>query len=457
MSTHPLPAPAAAPVPPEHERQAYVEQVRADGTDYDLLNIGGLDMWSATGYQQAKQLLTDPRVVNSPSPVTGRENDVDLFALGPTLTGRHVLRADGTAHARLRATIAPAFSRAAVLRRRAFITRTVERLLDGLPGTDETDLVESFARPLVNHVLGHAMGLTEDQTRRHAVLQRRNSDATDATTQRRTAFALSILLQRVLSGSEGAIPQDSLMASMLRPPRAITPLSYAEAVENLIAVYRAGLIPTISALAFGAARLAQEQSPQAMTALQDPGRTEILIEELLRLQPPHAVTTPRVTAEPIETDNGIIPRGSTVTACLVTANRDRVQYTAPDEMRLDRTRPPKHLAFGWGPHSCVGAVLARQILHLALPALFGRYPRLRLTLPLEEIRFHGSYSDRIPIALPVVLDTPAQPSPALAAASSGLVTIATLGPAVGHTPSAAERDLGAVRSVQTRTSQVAQS
>lgn len=394
------------PVPPEHERLTYIDGVRAQHTAYDLMHIGGLPMWCATGHRDAKRLLTDPRVVNCPSPVAGHEDEVDLFALGPTLTGGHVLRTDGPAHARLRAAITPAFSRQAVTPRRPFITHTTNQLLDDLPRTEDIDLVEAFARPLVSRLLGHVIGLTAARSHEHAVLQRHNSEATDTASQRRTAFALTTLLLRVLTGADGDIPDGSLMASMLRPPRDITPLSLPEAVENLIAVYRAGLAPTISALAYGAARIAEHRDPQVMAALHDPGRTDTLVEELLRLHPPHAVTTPRVTTGTIETTDAPIPAGATVTACLATANRDPDHYPAPDALRLDRDRPTGHLAFGWGPHICAGAPLVRQLLRLALPALFQRHPRLRLTVPFEELRFHGSYSDRMPIAVPVSLGVP---------------------------------------------------
>lgn len=400
------PVPSIPPVPPEHERSTYLDGVRTQNTPYDLMHIGGLPMWCATGYQDAKRLLTDPQVVNCPSPVAGREDEVDLFALGPTLTGGHVLRTDGPAHARLRAAINPVFSRQTVATRRAFITHTTDQLLDDLPRTEDIDLVEAFARPLVSRLLGHVIGLTEARSDEHAVLQRHNFESTDTASQRRTAFALSTLLLRVLTGADGDIPEDSLMASMLRPPRGITPLSLPEAVENLIAVYRAGLAPTISALVYGAARIAEHRDPEVMAALLDPGRTETLVEELLRLHPPHAVTTPRVTTGTIETADAPIPAGATVTACLATANRDPGRFPVPDDLRLDRDRPTGHLAFGWGPHICAGAPLVRQLLRLALPALFQRHPRLRLTVPFEEIRFHGSYSDRMPIAVPVSLGVP---------------------------------------------------
>ena len=62
------------------------------------------------------------------------------------------------------------------------------------------------------------------------------------------------------------------------------------------------------------------------------------------------------------------------------AGRDPALYTNPD--RFDPFRPAKpHAAFGAGIHFCVGAPLARLELQIALPALFHKFPNLRLAAP----------------------------------------------------------------------------
>ena len=73
---------------------------------------------------------------------------------------------------------------------------------------------------------------------------------------------------------------------------------------------------------------------------------------------------------------------------LASANRDDGHFADPD--RFDITKvPQQHVAFGHGIHHCLGASLARTELTIAFPALFRRFPRLRLAVPLKEIRFRG--------------------------------------------------------------------
>ncbi|WP_178880246.1 cytochrome P450 [Streptomyces acidiscabies] len=325
---------------------------------------------------------------------------MDLFELGPTLVGNHILRTDGAQHARLRAALSPPFSRTAVARLVPYMQQVADRLLSCLPTAGEADLVEDFARPLAGEVFSHVMGLSEKQAGLHRDLQRRNFETTDAATQTTTAFELATMLLRVVSGRDGDAPPGSLIASMLRPPHGVTPLSCTEAVENLIAVYRAGLAPTVAAVAYSAAHIAAGE-PALRAALLDPERCEHLIEELLRLHPPHVVVTPRVARRALTTDGPAIAAGDTVNVCLTTANRDPRRYTDPDAMHLEQARTPRHLSFGWGPHVCVGAPLVRQLLRTALVTLFRRLPGLRLTRALEEIRFHGSLSDRMPVEVRV--------------------------------------------------------
>jgi cytochrome P450 len=71
---------------------------------------------------------------------------------------------------------------------------------------------------------------------------------------------------------------------------------------------------------------------------------------------------------------------------LSSANRDESVFPEPDQLDFDRVRR-EHLAFGWGPHQCVGHLLARVQLEVAWLTLLRRLPDLALAVPLEEIPF----------------------------------------------------------------------
>lgn len=88
---------------------------------------------------------------------------------------------------------------------------------------------------------------------------------------------------------------------------------------------------------------------------------------------------------------------------LVAANRDAAVHDRPDDFDPDRPGADRHLTFGWGPHFCPGAALARLELRVALATLYRRYPALRPAVPEARLRWQGSYRHRGLAALPVHL------------------------------------------------------
>jgi cytochrome P450 len=57
------------------------------------------------------------------------------------------------------------------------------------------------------------------------------------------------------------------------------------------------------------------------------------------------------------------------------ANRDERVFTDADTFRLDRSNGDQHLTFGYGPHVCPGATLARVVARVGLRAYFDRFPK----------------------------------------------------------------------------------
>jgi cytochrome P450 len=80
-----------------------------------------------------------------------------------------------------------------------------------------------------------------------------------------------------------------------------------------------------------------------------------------------------------------VREGEGVIVSLLAANRDPAQF--PDPHRLDPDRPPvpRHVAFGHGPHQCLGQSLARAELDIVYRTLFTELPGLRLAVPLDEL------------------------------------------------------------------------
>ena len=110
------------------------------------------------------------------------------------------------------------------------------------------------------------------------------------------------------------------------------------------------------------------------------------IAETLRFSPPSQMTT-RLTEEDVELAGVVIPAETTVYLVGASANRDASRFRDADEFRLGRgdlthdrafTGAADHLAFGMGRHFCLGAMLARTEMDVALNQLLDAFPDMRL-------------------------------------------------------------------------------
>jgi len=93
---------------------------------------------------------------------------------------------------------------------------------------------------------------------------------------------------------------------------------------------------------------------------------------------------PRVATADIALGNSLIHAGETVIPITDSANRDTAVYRDPDTLDITRKDPAPHLAFGHGPHFCIGAALARLQLQIGLASLLTRFPDLRLAIPADD-------------------------------------------------------------------------
>ncbi|WP_244199520.1 cytochrome P450 [Amycolatopsis thailandensis] len=123
---------------------------------------GGLVAWLVTGATEARaaladsQLAYDLRRLSDPRHgFAGHRYPGDIFAV----EGRHLLNSDGADHERLRAILAPLFTRSATACWEPFIERTCAELLDRLVGGARADLVADYARPLATRVTAKILGI----------------------------------------------------------------------------------------------------------------------------------------------------------------------------------------------------------------------------------------------------------------------------------------------------------
>ena len=153
-------------------------------------------------------------------------------------------------------------------------------------------------------------------------------------------------------------------------------MSDAELVGFGRTLLLAGREATIDALTGAMHHLAEH--PEALEALRSTAAAErfVAIEELVRFVSPIQMLG-RVASRDVELHGQTIRAGESVAMAYGSANRDERRFEAPESCRLTR-RPNPHLAFGAGPHHCLGANLARLVLRVAFDALVDAVAAVRL-------------------------------------------------------------------------------
>jgi cytochrome P450 len=297
-------------------------------------------------------------------------------------------RMDPPRHTEYRRMVARDFLARRIGELRPAIEKKVEDLLDAMIAKGPpADLVRDFAGPLPIAVISEMLGIPfEDHARFQqwtATRMRVHQDpAINIEAARQMRACLDAHIRRLEeSGGGGNGILSRLVAEHVVPGT----LSRAEAVAVADLLVAAGHETTATMIALGMVVLLQH--PDQLARLQAE-RTLLkgAIEELLRYLTIAHYVAPRVALGDAEIGGVTIRKGEPVLALIAGANRDPEAFTDPDRFDIGR-EARHHLAFGYGPHLCVGNLLAKAEMEAAFTGLLDRLPGLRLAAPFEEIPF----------------------------------------------------------------------
>lgn len=359
----------------------------------------GEPAWLATRYEDAKLVLSDPRF--SRAAAIGRDEPrTRPYPSGPGT----IMSFDPPEHSRLRRLVTQAFTvrRVEALRPRA--QRIADELVDamlanGAPG----DLATDFGLPLPTIVICELLGVPVEDRASFRVW----SDAFLSTTKYTPEEVRSYVAELTgymagLIAERRAAPREDLLSALVAARDNDDRLSEEEllimAQSLLVAGHEttASQIPNFVYLLF--------THPAQLAALRaDLDLVPRAVEELLRFTPlGGSGGMPRYATEDVELGGITVRAGEPVIVAVHSANRDDTAYTHPEELDLHRHEAP-HIAFGHGPHHCLGAPLARMELQVALRTLITRLPGLRLTSE-DDIVWKTGLSTRGPERMPVTWD-----------------------------------------------------
>ncbi|MFV0137410.1 cytochrome P450 [Streptomyces sp. HMX87] len=367
----PFDQPGLLDVPP------LLRTLQRQGTIHRIRTRVGDDAWLVTGYQEVRRLLDDDRLGRShPDPAhAARSGESALF--GGPLGNYETEKAD---HARMRSLLQPHFTPG---RMRAF-RRRVESLTAGLLDALEAhgppaDLNTALALPLPILVICELLGVPyEERTQFRAWTQA----AADVTDRARSEQGLGDLFTygQELVVRKRRDPGDDVISALC----ATEGVPDDEVAMLSMALLFAGHETTVVQIGLGALLLLTHQD-QWQALLRDPGLVAGVVEEVLRVPGKGGGGIPRYARTDIEIDGATIGAGDLVMLDNGAANHDAAVFADPD--RFDAAREaPGHLTFGHGVRYCIGAPLARMELQVAFGRLVPRFPRMKLAVPVEELR-----------------------------------------------------------------------
>ncbi|MFF3343050.1 cytochrome P450 [Streptomyces flavidovirens] len=353
--------------------------------------------WLVTGHATARAILADPRfssryeLLHLPVPVEGVSGELPPAPVGD-ITGL-----DAPEHTRYRRLLTGKFT----VRRMRQLSERVEQLtaecLDAMEQAGPTvDLVEAFAQPVPALMICELLGVPyADRERFQSQVATIFDQTADAEAKGEAYTALLQYLGELVLAKR-AEPTDDLLSDLTTSD--LTDEELAGIGGLLLA---AGLDTTANMLGLGTFALLS--NPDQLDALRaDPALAEQTVEELLRYLSV-ADPLPRSALEDVEVEGQLIRAGETVTISVQATNRDPHKFPDPDRLDIHR-RATGHLAFGHGAHQCLGQQLARVEMTVAFPALFARFPTLRLAVPPQEVPLRDRSNIYGVISLPVTWD-----------------------------------------------------
>ena len=289
-------------------------------------------------------------------------------------------------HTRLRKLVSKAFAPKVVTALEPDITRLVTSLLDDVEAAATFDVVADLAYPLPVAVICRLLGVPiEDEPKfswASALLARALDPFTTFTGELPDNFAERMQAGLWLRGYLGDLiekrrgqPGDDLMSGLIAVEEAGDQLTEEEIIATCNLLLIAGHETTVNLIANAILAMLRHESQWAALA-NDCARASAVVEETLRYDPPVQLIG-RIAGEDMTIGDVTVPKGDTMMLLLAAAQHDPDANERPDEFDPDR-ETIRHLAFGHGPHFCLGAPLARLEASVALSAVTARFPDARI-------------------------------------------------------------------------------
>ncbi len=341
--------------------------------------------WFLTRYDDILPVYRDPKVFSSdkkkefgpkygPSPLLEHHTTSLVFN-------------DPPLHTRVRRLILGALSQRHIAAMEAGLETLVDGLLSAMAHKGHVDLIEDFAASIPIEIIGNLLGVPRDERAPlrgwslailgalEPVLTPERAASGNAAVREMMAYLGALASDRRLHPRD---PETDVLTRLIQGEHGnaneVERLTETELMHQCIFLLNAGHETTTNLIGNALHALTEwpDEKARLIANVGDPAIVKSAVEEFLRFESSNQLGNRITTCE--TTVGGMrLPADARITMCIGAANRDPAQFPDPD--RLDITREPnKHIAFGFGIHTCAGMNLARLEARVALAKFLARFP-----------------------------------------------------------------------------------
>ncbi|HEX5118031.1 MAG TPA: cytochrome P450 [Pseudonocardiaceae bacterium] len=345
----------------------------------------GMRSWLLTRHEDVRAMLADPRFS-----ADRRTPGFPVFAPGQFAfrdQAPSMITLDGAEHSAARRAVISEFS----VKRIAALAPRIQEIVDGfiddmLAGPKPADLVQSLSLPVPSMVICEMLGVPYSD---HDYFQSRTTRLIKRSTPAEERVRAVTELREYLASlvdDKIAHPSEDVLGRQIERHRAERGTPDRAALTSLaVLLLLAGHETTANMISLGT--LALLNHPDQLADLRaDPASTPLAVEEMLRYFTIAEFVTSRIASEDVELGGVTIRAGEGVVGEALSANRDDRVFTDPEALDLDRGRT-NHVAFGFGPHQCLGQNLARKELQIVFDTLVRRVPTLALAADVVDLPY----------------------------------------------------------------------
>jgi cytochrome P450 len=400
--------------------QFYRAMRRGDPIHYDER----LGSWLVTRHEDISKIQSDPvtfSVKHGYSEQQARGMREEFQAYLEAHGGGYfpdAIMSDPPYHTRIRKLMEQAFTAHRVKELEPRITEVVRDVIAGVVarGDSECDAVKDIAIPLTIRVIVEQLGLDqgmEEQISRWSVAvtaqigamqSRETMLANAAQIAELQQYLIAKMKEREANPSEDMI-SDLVNAEVTNEDGSKEKLTFAEAVSLVRATLIAGNDTTATAIGnlFYVLTTRPGMAELLESVVDDDRQLNRFIEEHLRAEPPVRALS-RMTTREVTVNGTTIPAHAHMLLVYGSGNDDETVFPEPRKFDITRVNLGRHVAFGGGPHRCIGLALARMEVKVAAREITRQMKNLKLAIPESAIRYTPTVATRTIESLPITFE-----------------------------------------------------